>query len=101
MEKNETPRECAIREIEEECGIENVSIDKELLITYHTYENLGVSTLKKTYWFTLNYQGSKKGIPQLEEGITKISWKKNEKFDVIKKNTFQSIIDVLDAFDVI
>lgn len=98
MEKNESPRECAIREIEEECGIENLSIDKDLLITYHTYDYQGLPTLKKTYWFTLNYLGPKKGVPQIEEGITKISWKKLDKFDGVRKNTFQSIIDVLDAF---
>ena len=101
MEKNESPRECAIREIEEECGIEKLSIDKDLLITYHTYDYQGLPTLKKTYWFTLNYLGPKKGKPQIEEGITKISWKKLDKFDGVRKNTFQSIIDVLDAFNVL
>jgi len=98
MEKNETPRECAIREIEEECGISNLTIQKDLLITYHTYENQGSQTLKKTYWFILDYLGSKKGIPQIEEGITKISWKKIDRFDTVRKNTFSSIIDVLNSF---
>lgn len=98
MEKNESPKECAIREIEEECGIENLTITKELLITYHTYEHQGTPTLKKTYWFELNYSGPKKGVPQTEEGITKISWKKIERFDTVKKNTFSSIIDVISTF---
>jgi ADP-ribose pyrophosphatase YjhB (NUDIX family) len=98
LEKNEQPEIGAIREIEEECGISSPTIEDLITITYHTYTYGDTPTLKKTYWYTLNYDGPKIGKPQLEEGITKISWKKVDKFDKILANTYASIEDVLRLF---
>jgi 8-oxo-dGTP pyrophosphatase MutT (NUDIX family) len=98
LEENETPEIGAIREIEEECGIDLLTIIEPITITYHTYPLKKSFALKKTYWFSLTYDGPKKGIPQLSEGITKISWKKREKVDKIKNNTYSSIEDVVSIY---
>jgi ADP-ribose pyrophosphatase YjhB (NUDIX family) len=98
LENNETPETGALREVEEECGISNFNIDKHIITTYHTYEYKGVPTLKKTYWFSFKYEGPKKGTPQLEEGITKIAWKKKEEMNKILENTYASIADVIHAY---
>jgi hypothetical protein len=36
-EYNESPEETAIREVEEECGLKNLKIEKKLGKTFHTY----------------------------------------------------------------
>ena len=98
MEAGEEPEISAIREIEEECGIKGPEVNDLVLITYHTYAYKGIPTIKKTYWFALTYDGPKKGKPQLEEGITKVSWKKAEKLEKVLENTYASITDVVHAY---
>lgn len=98
LEFEETPEIGAMREIEEECGISYLKINQPITITYHTYPFKNSFALKKTYWFSLSYDGPKKGVPQLSEGITKIAWKKEDKIDKIKKNTFASIEDVISIY---
>ena len=98
LELNESIETCAIREIEEECGLINPEIIESICTTYHTYEYKGKPTIKKTYWFSLIYEGDKKLNPQEEEGITHVKWMKKHKIEKIRENTFASIIDVLDIY---
>lgn len=69
IEKGESHKEAAIREVEEECGIENLSVQNKLETTYHIFEHNNNYILKITYWFlmTSNYLGEL--TPQTEEGI--------------------------------
>ncbi|MEY3237106.1 MAG: hypothetical protein RI883_1207 [Bacteroidota bacterium] len=98
LELNESIEICAIREIEEECGLKNPEIIDPICITYHTYVFKESSTLKKTYWFSLKYDGVKDLNPQIEEGITKVKWLKLVEIEKVRKNTFNSIIEVLDTY---
>ena len=98
LEKHEKIKKGAIREVEEECGITNPSIREELITTFHKYKSKGKECLKKTYWYIMDYEGEEELIPQLEEDITKAKWMAEDKFSKVKKNTFPSISDVLDAY---
>ncbi len=98
LESDETPEIGALREIEEECGITNFQLTEHIITTYHTYAYKGIPTLKKTYWYGFEYDGPKKGIPQTEEGITKIAWKKKEDLNKILENTYASIADVIYSY---
>lgn len=95
VEKNETIEQAAVREIEEECGIEQPMINHLLGYTYHTYEFKGVSVLKKNWWFVLHYSGSKKVTPQTEEGISQVVWLKKKQWGKVLENTYPSIVQVL------
>jgi len=100
LEKGEKIKKAAVREIEEECGLKKPKIKQHLIDTWHTYEMNGRLYLKQTYWFWLT-EGKKKSKlkGQLEEGITKVKYLPISKFKKVKKNTFQSIIDVIDALN--
>jgi ADP-ribose pyrophosphatase YjhB (NUDIX family) len=99
MEKGEKPRETAIREIQEECGLKgNLTIDSKLMKTFHCYFMFDESVLKKTTWFVLNYDGSKIVKAQAEEGITEVVWLKKNQLAKVKKNTYSSVRDVLEYY---
>ena len=100
LEGDETPEVGAIREIEEECGIESPVIVKHLINTWHTYEFNGVKILKKTWWYLLD-----EGIdivslvPQAEEGITDVLFLGQKDFSIIREKTYKSIIEVMDKLE--
>jgi len=98
LEKLETPEQGAIREVEEECGITNIEIERPISTTYHTYTEKNKLILKKTYWFLMNYYGDTLPIAQTEEGITKVKWFSNKKLHKIRNNTYESILEVLDEY---
>lgn len=95
LEKKETIKDAAIREVEEECGVGKLKIVKELESTYHIYQIEGKSILKRTYWFDMICGDESKLIPQTEEGITEVKWISKNKLEEVYSNTFESIKEVL------
>jgi len=98
LEKKESIEEGAIREIEEECGIVGPRIQERICITYHTYRFKEKPTIKKTYWFALEYDGPKLVKGQLDEGITKVEWLKSDELKKVFKNTYPSILEVIEHY---
>ena len=97
LESGEEIEECAVREVEEECGISGVQLKSSLLKTYHTYLVEDKSFLKVSHWYRMTYEGNESLIPQKEEGITKVKWLQKSDAAKIRSNTYGSILDVLDA----
>ena len=73
FEKGETPKQCAVREVEEECAVK-VKASSQICTTWHTYTQDRKSILKKTYWFEMNCLNDAQMAPQQEEGIEDIRW---------------------------
>ena len=96
LELNENIKDCAIREVEEECGVSGLSIINSLQDTYHTYELNEKKILKRTYWFTMNtdYKGSL--VPQAEEGISEVVWVDKDHVTEKLNNSFGNIKELLD-----
>lgn len=97
IEKNESTKTAAIREVEEECGIRQLSIIQELTTTYHIYFLNGIN-LKETSWFLMRSDDSKKLTPQLEEGITEVVFKNQNEIKNGFKNTYRNIRMVYEAY---
>lgn len=97
LEENERIDECAIREVEEECGIENLKITSPVFHTYHTYTLKGEFILKRTHWFKMVTK-SQELTAQTEEDITEVIWANTERLDEIQKNTYPNIKLVLEKF---
>jgi 8-oxo-dGTP pyrophosphatase MutT (NUDIX family) len=95
LDSNEQPWEAAVREIEEECGIKGPVIDHLLGVTFHTYSYMGRLTIKKNWWYALNYTGSMEVQPQEEESITQAIWIEKDEWELIRSNTYDSILEVL------
>ncbi len=98
IEQGESPINAALREVEEECGISDLTIkDTTPYKTFHTYELNGNYILKITYWFRMTAGRYSDMKPQTEEGIDKLTWVTNaEDLNRKMKNTFQNIRDVLE-----
>jgi len=75
IEKGETELEAAIREVQEETGLEgSLTSEKKLGLTYHVYEMNGKSYFKENHWFKFKYHGADTLKPQIEEGIDAVFW---------------------------
>ena len=96
VENYEAIDEAALREVEEECGIDDLELKEHLITTYHTYEMFGKKHLKSTYWYRMKSNFTGEFTPQLEEDITKVEWKSLSELNDVSENTYQSIIDVLE-----
>jgi 8-oxo-dGTP pyrophosphatase MutT (NUDIX family) len=90
-EKGEDIEQTAIREVEEETGVNNLQITKKLQKTYHVFKRNGIYKLKITHWFemTTNFEGTP--IGQIEEGIDKVEWISPEQIREALKNSYENI----------
>lgn len=94
LEEGESLEESAIREVEEETGIQNIQLGDFLGHTYHTYNSKkGKRLLKDTAWYKMSSQDQEL-TPQTEEGIEQVTWMPLEKL-LLQKPIYKNIVDVL------
>jgi 8-oxo-dGTP pyrophosphatase MutT (NUDIX family) len=97
IEHRETPEACALREVNEECGITGHTIIKALEPSYHTYSWEGISYLKRTNWFLMSYNGIMTSEPQTNEGITRVEWLLPDEISKIKSGAWLSLTDMINS----
>ncbi len=97
LDEGENLEECAVREVEEETGLRNITLLSPLMITYHTYHEGSKFILKESHWYNMKVSGEQKLIPQLEEEIHEIKWVSPKELQPYMKNSFPSVVDVLKA----
>lgn len=97
VEVGESIESAALREVEEECGISNLSILEEIESTFHIYKQGAQLILKRTYWFKMKYSGNETLVPQGEEAIEKAVWIDPDNSEQQFKNTYASLKGILDS----
>jgi 8-oxo-dGTP pyrophosphatase MutT (NUDIX family) len=97
LDKGETLEQCAVREVGEETGLKKVHLQSPLLITYHTYDENGKHILKESHWYRMTASSGQPSAPQQEEQITELKWVPASGLAPLLRNTFPSIVDVLQA----
>jgi 8-oxo-dGTP pyrophosphatase MutT (NUDIX family) len=97
LDDGETLEECAVREIQEETGLQEVQLKKHLVTTWHTYDESGHHILKESAWYLLLAPKKQALTPQTIEQITQIEWASPNDLQKYVSNTFPAIIDVLKA----
>ena len=91
VEKNELSEDAAIREVEEETGVRNLTIEKNLPNTYHMYSLKEKYYLKKTFWYEMKTTDKSNLKPQFDEGILEVEWKNKEQAILAMQNTYDSL----------
>jgi 8-oxo-dGTP pyrophosphatase MutT (NUDIX family) len=97
LDPGETLEECALREVREETGLQDILKGAFLLTTYHTYDENGKHVLKETSWYRMQAKSHQPFKPQAEEQITEIRWVKRGEIAPLLQHTFSSIVDVMRA----
>lgn len=90
-EGKESIEETAIREVEEETGVEGLKITKPLPTTYHIFKRNGKHKIKVTYWFEMKTKFDGKLYPQEKEGITKVEWLDEKSAQKALENSYANI----------
>lgn len=97
IETDESIKEAAVREVQEECGIKDLHLTRFLSKSYHLYEYRGKNILKITHWFEMSSQ-QKELSPQEEEGISQVLWRSEEESRRIATTTYPNIQLLLDGY---
>lgn len=93
-EAGEDVAETALREVQEETGVDQLELGSLICITDHCYYRGGIWHLKHTYWYNMLYTNPVDLTPQREEDITKAAWVAKSSLPPFLKNTFPSILEV-------
>ena len=84
----------ALREVQEETGIEELSLQELVCITDHCYKRNGIWHLKHTWWYRMLDNKPIDLTPQREEDISKAAWVAKSSLPPFLQNTYPSIIEV-------
>lgn len=96
IDAGETPEIAAVREVEEECGVSNLTITASLPSTYHVYSENGQLILKTTHWFAMVTNDTSKLVPQTEEGIDDAQWVARQHWRELVRNTYPNITELVE-----
>ena len=94
IEKNEPIRIAAVREVEEETGVDGLEIVKPLIETFHVFNRNGKYKLKKTFWFEMKTASTSTLTPQLDEGIEQAVWVFEKEIQHKFENAYENIKQV-------
>jgi 8-oxo-dGTP pyrophosphatase MutT (NUDIX family) len=78
IDPGESPKMAAIREVQEETGISNLSVSHEIAQTWHTYRQ-SKRILKQTFWFDMTTTDNHL-TPQTDEDIEEARWVQPREF---------------------
>lgn len=74
VEADEEVESAALREVQEETGISDLTLGPLLTTTFHIYNTYGRWTLKQTWWYHMTTPHPSETMPQTAEGITNAVW---------------------------
>lgn len=95
IDPGESKEEAAVREVEEETGLQDIHLGPFLTETYHTYRSpKGKRILKRTYWYRMEAP-KQELVPQAEEDIEQAIWQDLDNFLATSPVMYKSIAEVL------
>ena len=94
QENGEDIEVTAIREVQEETGVDQLLIRRLICVTDHCYLRGGIWHLKHTWWYDMLYTDPTNLTPQRDEDISKAAWVAKSSLPPFLKNTYPSILEV-------
>lgn len=100
LDEGETMEACAMREVEEETGVTQLTLHKLIGITHHRYFDpyLQEEVIKESHWYHMTVPGVPNLIPQVEEDITDIKWVPMQEVNTLLPNAYESISKIIGLF---
>ncbi|MGV3637484.1 MAG: NUDIX hydrolase [Flavobacteriales bacterium] len=98
VEKDEAVDVGAVREVQEECGLQHVELKEFVTSTWHTYERKGRAHLKRTDWFLMRASSTEELTAQSEEDIEEVRWLDSAGVRIMEADTYPSLLPVLHAW---
>lgn len=89
--KKEALEVCAVREVEEETGVQNLKIENFLRTTYHVFKRNGKLRLKEVHWYAMKTDFEGELVGEESEGIVKVKWKGPKKIRKALENSYINI----------
>ena len=84
----------ALREVQEETGVDQLELRGLICVTDHCYLRDGVWHIKHTWWYDMLYTDPVDLTPQREEDISRAAWVARSSLPPFLKNTYPSILEV-------
>lgn len=95
IDKGETPEQAAVREVQEETGLHELTLGAALPSSFHTYrDRKDRRVLKQTYWYLMDTPETSL-IPQEEEDIEEAVWMSPKLFFQEKRKIYPNIEQLL------
>ncbi len=96
LEPNESIEECAAREVTEETGVGQITVNQKIGTTLHAYKMHGRWELKTTHWYAMSSLHTATLIPQTEEGIERVAWVAPQDIESLISDSFPTIRKVFE-----
>jgi len=97
LDDGERIDECAVREVSEETGLQNIALGEKICDTYHIYGQGGEQLLKHTAWYRMTGSSAQKLKPQKEENIIEARWVKEADIAPLAARSYEAIREVMHA----
>ena len=97
IDKGETFKDTAIREVEEETRVK-VKLGQKVITTWHTYAIKNKPILKRTKWYMMESLDDSMMKPQKSEFIEKIIWADDDEVNTLLRKSYRSIRFVIKKY---